>query len=84
MPLKPKSLSLHWELMFTRSLFQTADMERQHAILTEIARLIDAGRLRTTLSETFGPIDAANLARAHALIESGKAKGKVVLAGFDD
>lgn len=84
MPLKPKSLSLHWELMFTRSLFQTADMERQHAILTEIARLIDAGRLRTTLSETFGPINAANLARAHALIESGKARGKVVLAGFSD
>jgi zinc-binding alcohol dehydrogenase family protein len=84
MPLKPKSLSLHWELMFTRSLFQTSDMERQHAILTEIARLIDAGRLRTTLSETFGPINAANLARAHALIESGKARGKVVLAGFSD
>ncbi len=56
MPLKPKSLSLHWELMFTRSLFQTADMERQHVILTEVARLVDAGQLRTTLSETFGPI----------------------------
>jgi len=84
MPLKPKSLSLHWELMFTRSLFQTADMEQQHNILTEIARLIDAGRLRTTLSETFGPINAANLARAHAHIESGKARGKVVLAGFSD
>lgn len=84
MPLKPKSLSLHWELMFTRSLFHTADMERQHEILTEIARLIDGGQLRTTLSESFGPINAANLARAHALIESGRAKGKVVLAGFGD
>lgn len=84
MPLKPKSLSLHWELMFTRSLFRTQDMERQHAILNEVARLIDLGKLRTTLSDTFGPINAANLARAHALIESGRAKGKVVLAGFGE
>ncbi|MEL6059536.1 zinc-binding alcohol dehydrogenase family protein [Methylobacterium sp. DCY52] len=84
MPLKPKSLSLHWELMFTRSLFRTADMERQNAILTEIGRLIDAGQLRTTLSETFGLINARNMTRAHALIESGKARGKVVLAGFSD
>lgn len=82
MPLKPKSLSLHWELMFTRSLFRTADMERQHAILTEVSQLIDAGRLRTTLAESFGLIAAANLARAHALIESGRAKGKLVLEGF--
>jgi len=82
MPLKPKSLSLHWELMFTRSLFHTADMERQHAILTEIAGLVDAGRLRSTQSEAFGSINATNLARAHALIESGRAKGKVVLQGF--
>jgi len=82
MPLKPKSLSLHWELMFTRSLFQTADMERQHAILTEVSQLIDAGRLRTTFAESFGPIAAANLTRAHALIESRRAKGKLVLEGF--
>jgi len=82
MPLKPKSLSLHWELMFTSSLFRTADMERQHEILTEVSRLIDGGKLRTTVSETFGPINAANLTRAHALIESGRAKGKVVLEGF--
>jgi len=84
MPLKPKSLSLHWELMFTRSLFGTADMQRQHEILTEVSRLIDAGRLRSTLSESLGSIDAANLARAHALIESGRAKGKIVLEGFGD
>lgn len=84
MPLKLKCLSLHWELMFTRSLFHTADMARQHEILTQVTRLIDAGQLRTTLSERFGSIDAANLARAHALIESGRAKGKVVLAGFGD
>jgi len=84
MPLKPKSLSLHWELMFTRSLFGTADMERQHEILTEVSRLIDAGKLHSTLNESFGPLNATNLARAHALIESGRAKGKVVLEGFDD
>lgn len=82
MPLKPKSISLHWESMFTRAVYQTPDMQAQHDLLTRVAALIDAGTLRTTLGEHFGGIDAANLRRAHALIESGKAKGKVVLEGF--
>lgn len=81
-PLKPKSLSLHWELMFTRSLFETADLERQHEILNEISRLIDEGILRTTLGASFGTINADNLRRAHAHIESGRAQGKIVLEGF--
>jgi zinc-binding alcohol dehydrogenase family protein len=80
--LKTKSVSLHWELMFTRSLFQTDDMQKQHELLDEVAQLVDAGLVRTTLTERFGRIDAANLIRAHALIESNKAKGKVVLEGF--
>ncbi len=82
LPLKRKSISLHWELMFTRSLFGTADMERQHELLNEVSKLVDAGKIRTTLNEDFGPINAVNLKRAHALIESGKAKGKIVLSGF--
>jgi NADPH2:quinone reductase len=82
MPLKRKAVSVHWELMFTRSLFQTPDMIEQHHLLNEVADLIDAGILRTTLGEQFGTINADNLKRAHALIESGKAKGKVVLEGF--
>ena len=81
-PLKRKSLSLHWELMFTRSLYQTADMIKQHELLERIARLVDEGVIKTTLGEHFGAINAANLRRAHELIESGKAKGKVVLEGF--
>ncbi len=80
--LKGKSVSVHWESMFTRSTFQTADMERQHEILNEVARLIDAGTIRTTLSDMFGAINAANLRRAHAFIESGRARGKIVLSGF--
>ena len=80
--LKRKSVSLHWELMFTRSLFGTADMAEQHKLLAEVARLTDAGELRTTLGEHFGRINAANLKRAHALLESGKARGKIVLEGF--
>ncbi|HYF87256.1 zinc-binding alcohol dehydrogenase family protein [Azospirillum sp.] len=80
--LKRKSVSLHWELMFTRPLFQTDDMIAQHELLTEVSRLVDAGTLRTTLTETLGRIDAATLRKAHALIESGKARGKVVLEGF--
>ena len=81
-PLKRKSLSLHWELMFTRSLFHTADMDEQGKHLAEVSRLVDAGKIRTTLAEHFGTINAANLKRAHALIESHRAKGKIVLEGF--
>lgn len=80
---KRKSVSVHWELMFTRALFGTADMIGQHRLLNEVAALVDAGLIRTTLAERFGPINAANLQRAHALIESGKARGKVVLEGWD-
>jgi len=82
--LKRKSLSLHWEFMFTRSMFATADIAEQGRLLNEVARLVDEGRLRTTLGENYGRIDAENLRRAHALIESGRAKGKIVLEGFAD
>jgi zinc-binding alcohol dehydrogenase family protein len=82
MPMKRKALSLHWELMFTRSLFQTPDMIKQHELLDRVAELIDSGVLRTTLGEHYGVINAANLIRAHELIESGTAKGKIVLEGF--
>ncbi|RZT47408.1 zinc-binding alcohol dehydrogenase family protein [Sphingomonas sp. BK036] len=81
-PLKQKSISVHWELMYTRSLFQTADMAEQGRILDEIARLVDAGTVKTTLAENFGRIDAANLRKAHERIESHTAKGKIVLEGF--
>ncbi len=81
-PFKRKSVSVHWEFMFTRSMFETADMAVQGEHLNELARLVDTGAIRTTLGETGGLINAANLKRAHALIESGKAKGKIVLEGF--
>ncbi|MCR6652727.1 MAG: zinc-binding alcohol dehydrogenase family protein [Cellvibrionaceae bacterium] len=80
--LKRKSLSLHWELMFTRALFTTEDISQQNAILSEVAQMVDSKKLRTTFTESFGTINADNLKRAHALIESGKARGKIVLAGF--
>jgi zinc-binding alcohol dehydrogenase family protein len=80
--LKLKSVSLHWELMFTRAMFETPDMQKQHDLLNEVARLIDIGTLRTTVGQHFGVINAANLRRAHALLESNTAKGKIVLEGF--
>jgi len=80
--LKRKSASLHWELMFTRSMFGTPDMQAQHDMLERVSKLVDAGTLRTTVGEHFGRIDAANLRRAHQLLESHKAKGKLVLEGF--
>ncbi|MDJ0387200.1 zinc-binding alcohol dehydrogenase family protein [Roseomonas sp. E05] len=79
---KRKSVSIHWELMFTRPIFETADMEEQGKLLNRLAGLVDAGRIRTTLTERMSPINAANLRKAHALLESGKAKGKIVLEGF--
>ncbi|KPM62632.1 NADPH:quinone reductase [Pseudomonas putida] len=82
MPLKRKSLSLHWELMFTRSLYKTEDMIKQHQLLDRVAQLVDSGVLKTTLGEHYGTINAEHLKRAHAMIESGKARGKIVLEGF--
>jgi zinc-binding alcohol dehydrogenase family protein len=80
--LKMKSVSLHWEFMFTRSMFSTVDQIRQHELLKRVASLIDSGVLRTTLNETLGTINAANLRRAHELIETNRARGKIVLQGF--
>lgn len=81
-PLKSKCVSTHWEFMFTRSLFETEDMQKQYDLLNDVSEMIDKGRLKTTLGEHFGKINAANLKRAHQLIESQKAKGKIVLEGF--
>jgi zinc-binding alcohol dehydrogenase family protein len=80
--LKTKSVSLHWEFMYTRSMFSTRDQIRQHELLNRVASLIDSGVLRTTLNETFGTINAANLRRAHKLLETNRARGKIVLEGF--
>jgi len=77
-----KSVSIHWELMFTRALFGTPDMIEQHRLLNEIADLVDAGKLRGTATKNLGTINAANLRAAHALVEAGRMIGKVVLEGF--
>jgi NADPH:quinone reductase len=79
---RPKSVSIHFELMFTRPLLKTADIEAQHRLLNEVADLVDSGRVRSTMRENYGRIDPANLMRAMAFLKSGRAIGKVVLAGF--
>lgn len=84
-PMKMKSVSIHWESMFTRAMFGMADMIRQHEILTEVAGLVDRGAVRATATRSLGAIDAANLAnlwRAHAAVEAGRVVGKLVLEGF--
>jgi zinc-binding alcohol dehydrogenase family protein len=80
--LKPKCISLHWEFMFARARYQTDDMGEQGRLLSEVARLVEAGQIRTTMRQNLGPINADNLKRAHALIESGTTIGKIVLDGF--
>jgi NADPH2:quinone reductase len=74
-----KSASLHWELMFTRPMFGTADMIEQHRLLDAVADLVDHGRIRHTMTRNLGPMTAARLREAHALVESGGMIGKVVL-----
>ena len=81
-PLKQKAASLHWEFMFARSLFNTPDILEQHNLLNQVAELVETGVIRTTADNEFGKINATNLRRAHALIESGRSRGKIVLAGF--
>ena len=80
--LKLKNVSLHWEFMFGRPKYQTATMKEQGRLLNEVAGLVDAGLIRSTVQTHMGLINAANLKRAHALLESGTTIGKVVLAGF--
>lgn len=78
-PFKAKSVSLHWEMVFTRPLYGTPDMLAQHHILNEVGSLVDAGVLRSTVSRTLYPLDAARLIEAHRLVEGGGIPGKVVV-----
>ena len=81
-PYKAKAIGIHWEMMFSRSRFKTADQAEQGRILDRVAALIDAGELRGTRTETLTPIHAANLREAHRRLESGTTVGKLVLAGW--
>jgi NADPH2:quinone reductase len=81
-PLKRKAVSVHWESMFTRAIFETPDMIAQHRLLNEVSAMIDGGLIVTTAARELSPINAANLIKAHAQIESGTTIGKVVLAGW--
>ncbi|WP_461538255.1 zinc-binding alcohol dehydrogenase family protein [Spongorhabdus nitratireducens] len=80
--LKPKSLSLHWEFMYTRSMYQTADMNEQNRLLDRVSELVDEGYIQTTVGKNLGIISADNLKAAHQELESGRSIGKIVLQGF--
>lgn len=80
---KLKSVSVHWEMMFTRTLFNTPDLHEQGRLLNKIAKLVDAGEIRSTLTKTFAPLNARNLIAAHRQIESSSTRGKIVLKGWD-
>ncbi len=80
--MKTKAASFHWEFMFARSMQQTPDMIEQHHLLSYVAGQIDAGNIKTTVSEVLSPINAANMREAHRLVETGQAKGKIVVEGF--
>lgn len=80
--MKLKSLSFHWEFMFTRPMFETEDMAKQHALLKRVSELIDEGEIKPTLSEILGPMSADSIRKGHQLLEAGKTIGKIVLSGF--
>ncbi len=80
--LKRKSVSLHWELMFTRALFNTPDMIKQHEMLNQVAQYVDQGMIKTTVNHHLGVINAHHLKQAHAMLESHQVIGKIVLEGF--
>jgi len=82
MKLKLKSLSLHIEFMFARSMFDAPDMDEQGRLLNRVAELIDQGHIRTTVGKNLGAINAEHLRAAHAELEAGTAIGKIVLEGF--
>ncbi|EOI5819157.1 zinc-binding alcohol dehydrogenase family protein [Cronobacter malonaticus] len=77
--LKSKSAALHWEFMYTRSMYQTADMARQGEILNEVAKLLDTGELESTLSETFHGLSVESISKAHEKVLEGHMRGKVVV-----
>ena len=79
---RSKSVTMCWELMFTRPRFKTSDMIEQHRLLNQVAEWLDSGKLRGTLRETLAPINAANLRKAHEKLESGTMIGKLVLKGW--
>lgn len=78
--LKSKSVSFSWELMYTRSTFQTDDMIEQHYILNKMADLLDSGFIKNTLTQTFKGLTVENFRKVHQLLESGKTIGKIVIA----
>jgi len=82
LPLKTKSITFHWEFMFTRPLFEPPDMIVQHDVLDRVAGLVDEGTIRTTLSRELSPFNAETMRRAHAMVEEGRMTGKVVVSGF--
>ncbi|MFT2109542.1 zinc-binding alcohol dehydrogenase family protein [Marinomonas sp. 2405UD68-3] len=79
---KRKSVSIHWEFMFTKAMFTTENIASQRDILNTVATLVENGKVISTLDEDFGAINAENLMKAHALVASNKAKGKIVVSGF--
>ncbi len=81
-PFKLKSARICWELMFTRAVFETSDMQRQHEILKRVAELIDAGELRSTANTKLSPINVENVLKAHRQLESGRSIGKIVIEAW--
>ena len=81
--IKNKSVTFVWELMFTKSIYETKDMQSQHELLKNVAQLIEQGVLQSTMTENFGSLNITNLAKAHARLESGEMIGKLVLSGIN-
>ncbi len=82
-PLRSKAISWHWQAMFARSAYQTADLVEQHHLLDRAADLVDRGDLRPMVARTLTPISPDTLREAHGLVEQRRGRGKIVLHGWD-
>lgn len=77
-PFKNKAQSIHWELMFVKSMTGYR-IESQGQILKETAELIDSGKIRTSMNKVLKGLTVANIKAAHTLAENHEAIGKIVI-----
>jgi NADPH:quinone reductase len=77
--IKNKSVSFLWEFMFTRPVYETEDMIRQHELLQEASQMFDDGTLKTTVTKKLSGLHGENMRKAHQILEEGRMIGKLVV-----
>ena len=79
---KQKAISISWEFMFTRPMFDMADIAAQGHLLNRVSEMLDDGVLQSTVTGKLGELSAETLKTAHATQETGRVIGKNVMTGL--